>query len=205
MKPELWRHLWLVWGTLITAAYLSVLLLSGARVPVRVLYDGEAPLPPYRWVRPPANIPGPHEAAESGSGTVPLSPLGSEPAVIPTGDGQAFVTFPRDAIEPRAGESSIQVSIVPRDPLAVPPPPRGFQSDGNAYTIEGAYTRSRQPVALRGAVTVVLRYPVHATQVLRLAAAQWAALPTNRVAATQQLSATTDRLGTFIAVAPAAR
>jgi hypothetical protein len=46
---------------------------------------------------------------------------------------------------------------------------------------------------------------VHATQVLRLAAAQWAALPTNRVAATQQLSATTDRLGTFIAVAPAAR
>jgi hypothetical protein len=63
------------------------------------------------------------------------------------------------------------------------------------------YARSGQPAVARGLITVILRFPIHATHVLRLADAQWAVLITNKVDATQQLFGMTDRLGTFIAAA----
>lgn len=199
-NPRAWP-IRLVWGMLAVAVYIGAVIGSARWMPVRLLYDGEAPLPPYRWVRPPSNIPGPHDPAQEGSGTISMSPLGSEPASIPTGDGQVFVSFPRDAIPPRPGETAVNIRIIPLDPQAIPPAPQGFQFDGNGYTIGAVYARSGQPAVARGLITVILRFPIHATHVLRLADAQWAVLITNKVDATQQLFGMTDRLGTFIAAA----
>lgn len=49
----------------------------------------------------------------------------------------------------------------------------------------------------------MLRYPIHAVQILRLADAQWTSLQTTRIEATLQLLAATDRLGVFVTAAPA--
>jgi hypothetical protein len=47
------RVRWFGWGALAAAAYLGAAIGVG-RLPGPLLYDGLIPLPPYRWVHPPA-------------------------------------------------------------------------------------------------------------------------------------------------------
>ena len=75
----------------------------------------------------------------------------------------------------------------------------GARFDGNAYRIEAIYATSAAPAALAGPVTVVLRYPVHATLILRFVDPGWKALPTTRFDGTQQVLANSDGLGIFVA------
>src|SRR5437879_11455028 len=76
----------LLWGAAAAALYLAAGAYVWTRVPVRLLYEGEAPPPPYRWVRPPANLPEPNQPPESGTGTIPLTPAGSQSASVLTDD-----------------------------------------------------------------------------------------------------------------------
>jgi hypothetical protein len=126
----------------------------------------------------------------------------SRGAEISTDDEQALVTFPQGAIVPRPGETSAKVALTPLDPNTLAPPPRGLRYDGNAYRIDALYTASGAAVDLAGPVTVVLRYPVHATALLRYADGAWTALPRQQVfTGSQQILAASDRLGTFVAAA----
>lgn len=188
---------WLASGVAIAALYLATTVVAWP-FPLRLLYDGLVPLPPYRWVHPPASRAGDNRPPLSGAGTLALGPP-SPAAEISTDDDQALVTFPQGIIAPKPGESSVKVTIVPLDPVIAVPAPNGQRFDGNAYRIEANYAASGKPAVLAGPATVVLRYPVHATLVLRARDSGWAPLKGQVFTGSQQILANTEQLGIFIA------
>ena len=165
--------------------------------PIRLLYDGLVPLPPYRWVHPPPSRARDNRPALSGAGTVAIGPP-SKATEVATDDDQALVTFAEGAIAPRPGESRVNVAVVPLDPVTVAPAPGARRFDGNAYRIEAAYATSGAQAVLASPVTVVLRYPVHATLFFRFAGPGWEPLTPQVFTGSQQILSTTDRLGVFV-------
>ncbi len=164
--------------------------------PVRLLYDGLVPLPAYRWVHPPASRARDNKPALPGTGTIAIGPP-SKAVEVATDDDQALVTFAEGAVAPRPGDSSVKVEVVPLDPVAVAPAPGARRFDGNAYRIEATYIPSGAPAVLASPVTVVLRYPVHATLFFRLTGSAWEPLSPQVFTGSQQILANTDRLGVF--------
>ncbi|MGH2437753.1 MAG: hypothetical protein ACRDFA_12285 [bacterium] len=170
-------------------------------IPIRLLYDGEAPPPPYRWVNPPGNVPGPHEPPEPGVGAVALTASGSEAKTVFTPDLQASVLFRKDAVTPRSPETTVQVRLIPIDPETIAPVPPGARFDSNAYRIAALYENSRQPATLRAPVFLVMRYAVHASTLLwSPGTPTWTPIEASGIIAGQQLFAETDRLGIFVIV-----
>ncbi|MDQ4143256.1 MAG: hypothetical protein M3198_05815 [Actinomycetota bacterium] len=188
------------------AAYVAVAVLPVGRggIVVRPIFDGLAPPPPYRWLNPPPELADDNIPAEGGRGVVPLAPSGSEAQSITTGDGQASVIFPANAIPPRRGDSSALIEIAPRHPADLGPPPAGLRFDGQAYEVRGTFAPSGEPVKLggQGRVQVVLRYPIHASTMLYWAGSAWQPLPTTPVSQSLQLVATIPDLGAFVASGP---
>lgn len=196
----------LAWGGLAAALYLAgALWTAGGLWPVRVLYDGFVPPPPYRWMRPPAWAAAQNQRPQAGAGSIGFTADGSEYASVATGDGQAIAIFGPNAFVPSPGESAVRVTLAPLDPVAIGPAPAGLQVEGNAYRIDGTYVRSQRPVVLRKPATVVLRYPSSGTQMLRFAGPAWTVLGTRSFHMSLQMLADSDRLGIFAAAAPAGR
>lgn len=190
---------WLIWGIVAAAFYVVAAVVFTMGVPLRLLYDGEMPPPPYRWLAPPGDISGPHQPPQPGMGTVALTAAGSRYSVVGTDDAQAWVVFSKDAVVREPGESEVRVRITPIDPSTVPAAPSGMRLDGNAYRIDAVYRKSGQPVKLREVVTVMLRYPRHAQEILHISGSRWVVLATNKVDVTLQLFAATKELGLFVA------
>jgi hypothetical protein len=186
---------WLAGGC-VAAMYLGTVMTAWP-FPVRLLYDGLVPLPPYRWVHPPASRARDNKQALPGSGIIAIGPP-SRAVEVATDDDQALVTFAEGVIAPHPGDSSVKVAVVPLDPTTVAPAPGARRFDGNAYRIEATYTPSGAPAVLVSPVTVVLRYPVHATLFFRLAGAAWEPLPPQVFTGSQQILANTDRVGVFV-------
>jgi len=190
----------------VVAAYLIAVAMTPTPPHGRTLYDGLVPQPPYRWVRPPSGRQGDNEQPKPYTTVLPFQAGGSVPAEFATDDLQAALTLPANVVEPRPGEAKARVSLTPLDPDTLAPPPSGRHFDGNAYRIEAVYDGSGAPVILRGPVTVVLRYAVHATTILRLekagGKAAWARLPTTVYSGSQEDLAHSDTLGVFVASNP---
>ncbi|MGQ0571729.1 MAG: hypothetical protein ACT4P5_19675, partial [Armatimonadota bacterium] len=195
------------WG--IAAAFLYLIAVAASHraglIPIRPLYDGLAPPSPYRWVRPPLEFRSENKTPEAGTNMLALAPEGSDPGSIVTGDGQAAVIFPQGAVAPENGETSIKVTITPLDPDAVVSARLRRRVTGNAYRIDAVYGGSGQPVTLRKPVTVLLRYPTHATEIWRSGEPAWAMLDATVFQVTLQLYAETTVLGTFAVAGEAAR
>jgi hypothetical protein len=189
------------WGVAAAAVYLLIAPLVWRGVPARLLYEGEVPPAPYRWVHPPAALARDNQQPTGGSGQIGLNPTGSGSASILTDDAQAGIIFPHDAVAPQTGVTSATVDLTPVDPDTVAPPPAGYAFDGNGYRVAAAYSNGR-PVVLRRPVTPVLRYPRHATVLLRWNDGKWTMLDTKRVQAALQIFAASDRLGVFVAARP---
>lgn len=195
------QRLGLAWGLAAAICYLVVGAQLWPAIPLRLLYEGEAPPLPYRWVHPPANLPEPNQPPSSGAGEIPLTPGGSQSASILTDDGQAALILRFGAIAPQAGAAAVTVKITPLDPRSIAAPPDKLVFDGNAYRMEATYN-SDGPAILVKPVTPVLRYPKHASVLLRFSGSGWVALETHVVAGSLQLFGPTDRLGVFVAAAP---
>jgi hypothetical protein len=196
------RRAAVAWGLAAAAVYLVIAPYVWRDAPARLLYEGEAPPAPYRWVHPPPELARDNQQPSGGSGEIGLNPSGSGSASILTDDAQAGVIFPHDAVAPRPGVTAAVVRITPVDPATVAPPPPGFVFDGNGYRVDATYKDGR-PVELGRPVTPVLRYPRHATVLLRWTNGAWTALDTKRVQAALQIFAASDRLGVFVAARPA--
>lgn len=168
----------------------------------RLLYDGFAPPPPYRWVRPPLSLLLANKPPGAAQETITFTPSGSRQASVVTEDDQAAVVFPPGAVERLPGASAVEVTITPLDPHTLPALPPGLRPDGNAYRVDAVYLPSHAPVILRAAVSVILRYPVHASTLLRLSGSRWEELRTTRVPVAFQIFAPTRGLGVFVAAGP---
>lgn len=191
----------LPWGIAVMSLYIVAAVGTAHFIPVRLLYDGEAPLPPYRWVKPPNNIPGPHEPPEPGVGEVPITAAGSEAKTVVTPDLQASVLFRRGAVTPRPGETTVQVRLIPLDPETIAPAPPGARFESNAYRVAALYENARQPVMLRASIFLVMRYAVHASELLwSSGTSAWNPVESSGLIAGQQLFAEVERLGVFVVV-----
>jgi hypothetical protein len=189
------------WGIAAAAAYLVIASIVWRAVPARLLYEGEVPPAPYRWVHPPAELARDNVPPTGGTGQIGLNPTGSGSASILTDDAQAGVIFPHDAVAPRPRATSATVTLTPVDPTTIAPPPPGYAFDGNGYRAQATYPDGR-PVVLRRPVTPVLRYPRHATVLLRWSSGRWTMLDTKRVQAALQIFAASEQLGVFVAARP---
>jgi hypothetical protein len=184
-------------GVVIAALYLGTVAFAWP-LPIRILYDGLVPLPPYRWVHPPPSRARDNRPPLPGAGTISLGPP-SQAVEVSTDDDQALVTFPRGIVAPRPGESSVKITIVPLDPVSVAPAPNKSRFDGNAYRIEARYAASGEPAVLTAPASVVLRYPVHATVMLWWSDPAWTPLSVSLFTGSQQALSNTNRLGVFAA------
>ncbi len=196
------RAVAVAWGLATVVVYLVTAPYVWRDAPARLLYEGEAPPAPYRWVHPPPELARDNQPPSGGSGQIGLNPSGSGSASILTDDAQAGVIFPHEAVAPQPGVTAAVVRITPVDPATVAPPPPGYVFDGNGYRVEATYQNGR-PLELRRPVTPVLRYPRHATVLLRRSNGVWTMLDTKRVQAALQIFAPSDRLGVFVAARPA--
>jgi hypothetical protein len=165
-------------------------------VPVRPLYDGLAPPAPYRWVDPPQDLADGNEEPADGDGRVSFKKGKSQPLSVTTGDGQAQVVFKTESLKARRGEKEAVVSIVPLDPADLPEQ-RGITIDGNAYRVEATYARSKDPATIEQEISIVLRYPAHGREVVRLDGKRWTKLKTNRAETSFQAFADSRQLGIF--------
>jgi hypothetical protein len=164
-----------------------------------------APLPPYRWLRPPSELARGNQLPAAGTATLALGPTGSPTASVATDDGQATISLNDNVIGPQAGESSVRVMITPIDPASVAPPPPDMRFDGNAYRFSAVYPLSDRPARLQKPATIVLRYATAATQMSRAATAgpNWITIKsTNYPGSLQVLVADRETLGIFTTLAP---
>jgi hypothetical protein len=200
------RRRGLLAGIAVIAAYLSAVAVTPTAPHGRALYDGLMPQPPYRWVRPPAGRAGDNEQPKPYTTFLPLQAGGSVAAEFATDDLQATLTLPANVVEARSGETRARVTLTPLDPDTLAPPPSGRRFDGNAYRMDAVYDASGAPATLRGPVTVVLRYAVHATTILRLdragGKAAWVRLATTVYTGSQEDLAHSDALGVFVTSSP---
>jgi hypothetical protein len=194
----------LVLGLAAAALYVSVVAIRPHGIqPEGLLFDGFAPPQPYRWVSPPPRFADSNQPPQGASVAVPMAAAGSESVSVATGDAQAFFIAAQGAFPARPEQRSVSVTITPEDPAEFGPAPDGLVVDGNAYSFEARYQPSGEDAPPEKPVSIVLRYPVHATELLRRSRGAWTRLETIRVPASLEVFADTSELGTFAAAAPA--
>ena len=195
-------------GVFVAAAYVGTAALShhlGA-APVRPVFDGLAPPPPYHFVSPPPEFADANQEPEGLSAVVGVENGRTKYASLPTPDGQAQLVFPDDAFDLRPRQRLV-AELAPLDPAKIGPPPEGLDYAGNAYRIRVFDDGDRSPAVVRPAVvrkeaTSIIRYPAHATTLLRRTGAGWEPLRVSTLQPTLQLVVMTKELGTFVAAAP---
>lgn len=192
----------LIWGALAAAVYIGTTVVSmrTGLVPGGVLYDGLAPPQPYRWVKAPRDAQT-RERAQAGMGTVELGPEQSLGNSISTDDGQATVIFRLGSIPLKPGQTFVDITIEPIDPAPLPPLSGRNRIQGNAYRVDGRYRESGEPAPVDKAIAVVLRYPTHATKLVRLDGRRWRELKPTPSTASLQLFGDSNAFGTFAAAA----
>ena len=186
-------------GVIVAAAYLvaaGVSFHTGLEPAVPVL-DGLQPPAPYRWVKPPPDRVKDNKPPSGATASIPLTSFGSSGSVT-TPDGQAQFLSDSNSIPADPGQASLKVSINPRDPATVgPPPPGGYHYDSNAYEFAAVYEPLGQaPPTMT--VTVVLSFATNADHIFDWNGSGWDALPTTP-AGQNQLFAPATKLGILVA------
>ncbi|MGZ4145928.1 MAG: hypothetical protein ACXVPP_12315, partial [Actinomycetota bacterium] len=201
-------------GLALAVAYVLVAQLSfqEGMVPVRPLYDGTGPPPPYRWVNPPPALKSGNTLPSAGRGTMTITAKGSPPYNLNTDDTQASVIFPPNGVVPKAGETKVNVTITPLDPATLGAPPPGLDYDGNAYRVTATYASSGTPIQIpkvtcdlaeaNACASVVLRYAFNATGLYLLNGTTWTSVKAQTASAGLQIYGVTNQLGTFVAAGP---
>lgn len=194
------RHL--RWGLVAVGLYLAAGLIPASMgVPVLPLFDGLAPPEPYRWVEAPPDAIDPLGEPFEGEDTIPVDDNFGAFTVI-TADGQAQATMLVDALDLPTEEEAVHMTVTPVDPTTLGPPPAGLRFDSNGYRVDAEYVPSGDPVELTGEATILLRYAIHAEEVLWWTGQAWEPLETTLLQGSLQVFANTPELGAFVAAGP---
>jgi hypothetical protein len=189
----------LFWSGLGAVALYVAVALWGPGIPagIPLLFDGLGPPVPYRYVDPPSDLADDNLEPLEATGEIGLTEEGSRPTAVGTGDGQMQVIVPGDSFSPREDEELVVVQILPRALPADPEPGGDLSLVGNSYEVSAVYGESGEEAELRRDVTIVMRYPIHADELLRLDGSQWSTLESQRSEPSLQIFGDTDRLGLF--------
>lgn len=130
-------------GLYLVAAVLTLVL--GPR-PLRPLFDGFAPPPPYRWVDPPPEVAADNRQPAAARTTVPLG-TGRSPFVnLTTEDGQAILLLAEGSVPPHPPDETLRLSLTPLAAGTLAPLPGELEPQSNAYRVEATYLPSGTPV-----------------------------------------------------------
>lgn len=198
----------LVLGVGLAALYVSVLAATMVATgrPVRPLFDGLTPPPPYQWVNPPAGH-GFNTKPRRTDASLPLTATGS-PLAGPTGvNGQVVLNLPDRAVAPHPGDTAVKVTFTPLDPARLAPLPPGLVPDGNAYDVRMSYRPSGLAVTdLAVAGNVILSTPEPASVLVFSADGHsWGPIETQRVGGPDAVGGPFRRAGQFVAAIPGRR
>jgi hypothetical protein len=176
-------------GVYLAGAVLSAHLSVLARGP---LFDGLAPPPPYRWVKPPPSLAGTNQPALSGTATLPFKNGRSQPGVFRTDDSQAVIVMLTGSVPPQPGATSVKLTITPLAPAQAPKTPSGLRIDGNVYRFTATYEPNGEAVtdlATPGELVLVYPTPTAARHVLLFSAdaKRWVTLRAHDSQIQQQL------------------
>jgi len=195
------RRALLIGAALVAAYVAAALVLPGAR-PVRPIFDGLAPPAPYKWVSPPPDIASGNSPPASAGESLPLKSGGTDETSVATADGQATLILPQGAFTASVSNTSVRIDITPKDPARYGSPPSRLSYSGNAYEMRATYEPSGTSATPALNVTVLLSYPITATQIVLRSGSGWTTVPTTSVAASLQVFAKTKSVGVFAAVGP---
>jgi hypothetical protein len=186
------------------AVYLIVALITigSTAHPLRPLYEGIGPAPPYRWVRPPAAFRSTNVVPQVITETIPLGPSGSVQSGMATIDGQFVLSLPAGAIPASTSDHAVLLTITPLDPAKLSPPPPGLFSDGNAYRVTASYQPSEAPVSdAVKPIDAVIRTPVPSVALLMSVDGKtWTRLADNHIPGQAAVATTFTQFGYFLPV-----
>ena len=193
-------------GAALAAAYVAVV---GATMvvtdrPVRPLFDGLVPPPPYRWVKPPPGS-GFNTKPQRDDVSVPLTATGSELAGPSAINGQVVLNLPDGALPGRGRDTEVRVTVVPLDPSRLGALPAGLTPDGNAYEIRLRYRPSGGVVTeLAVPGNIILATPEPASVLLFSPDGRrgWETLDTQRVGGPDSVGGPFRRAGHYVAAVP---
>ncbi len=137
-------------GALYAIVAVATLLLADR--PLLPLFDGLAPPPPYRWVKPPPEVAADNRQPTAAQREAPLGPEGSPFVNVTPEDGQAVVVLEAGAVPPKPPETTVLVSVTPYDAGTLGDLPDDLTAASNAYQVVIAYKPS-------GAVVATVRSP----------------------------------------------
>ena len=110
--------------------------------PLRPLFDGFAPPPPYNWVNPPPAQAYGNSPPRASQQELRLGPEGSAYANATPEDNQAIVSVEAGAVPPRPPDEVALLRVTPVDAGTLGPLPPGLRPEGNAYRITVTYQPS---------------------------------------------------------------
>jgi hypothetical protein len=171
--------------------------------PVRPLFDGLVPPPPYRWVNPPPGA-GFNTRPERDVVSVPLTAAGSELAGPAAVNGQVVLNLPEGAVPPRSGATEVRITVTPLDPDRLGALPEGLTPDGNAYEIRVRYGPSGGSVDdLAAPGNIILATPEPASVLLFSSDGRaWETIDTQRVGGPDSVGGQFLRAGHYVAAVP---
>ena len=127
-------------GALYAIVAVATLLLADR--PLLPLFDGLAPAPPYRWVKPPPEVAADNQQPTSAQREAPLGPDGSPFLNVTPEDGQAVVVLEASAVPPNPPETGVRVAVTPHDAGTLGDLPDGLTAASNAYQVTISYQPS---------------------------------------------------------------
>jgi hypothetical protein len=120
----------------VLAAFVTV---DAEQHPVRALYEGIGPAPPYEWVHPPGALRANNTQPIGATLAIGFAGNGNVQTSFTIPDGEFVLTVAKGSFARVDGAQNILLGIEPADPAKLGRLPPGLFSDGNAYRVTANY------------------------------------------------------------------
>lgn len=170
--------------------------------PLRPLFEGVGPAPPYRWVSPPKQFEATNVQPIAVTQIIPVGATGSPATGVATPEGQLVLGLAAGTFLPSSGRD-VLMQLAPKDPRHLGAVPPGLFADGNAYLVTAIYHPGSSVItAAAKTVDAVIETPAPArTVLLSVDGRTWTPIPTHHIPGRAAVATTFVRFGYLLAAA----